>query len=446
MVTRGLPRTRKTGYKTGYRVSKNRVSTLLTDPQIRKAKAANKPYKLTDSGGLHLYVAASGSKLWRLRYEFGGKEKLLSLGRYPDLSLADARDQRREAKDILKQGKDPGVQKRSGDHAEPGQSGPTFEFVAREWHKTNEIRWTERHSHDILHSLERDIFPAIGSLSVNDITPQMVLKELRKIEKRGAVETAHRVRQRMSDVFVYAIGSGIGESDPAAIVKPTLAPIVKRSQPSVRSLSEAREVLRKIDTESARLTTKLAMRLLALTLLRPGALVKTPWQEMGDVDWDKEPTWRVPAARMKLPKEMKLDSDRDFLIPLSRQAVETIKVLRELTGQTAVLFPSARDRRKPMSDNALGFIMKRAGFFGQHVPHGWRSTFSTVMNELHPSEHRVIDMMLAHSPKGSVERAYNRAEHLGRRRELAQEWADMLFDTIPGPDTLTGLKGRWSPS
>lgn len=308
------------------------------------------------------------------------------------------------------------------------QSGiDTFEVLAREWFSLQKSTWTERHASDVIGSLERDVFPDLGGDPIKDISPPDVLEVLRKIEQRPAVETAHRVRQRMSAVFVYAIACGRGENDPAAIVQKALAPIKKGRQPAVLTIEEAREVMATVENTPAHPVTKLAMRLLMLTVVRPGTLATTPWSEFANLD-PVNPVWRIPAARMKLSLSRKDDVRYDHYVPLSKQAVETIKALATLTGKGPLVFPNARHAHKPMSENALGYLLNRAGYYQKHVPHGWRSTFSTIMNERFPADRHIIDAMLAHTSKDRVEAAYNRAMHISKREFLIQYWADKIYN------------------
>ncbi|MER9624029.1 integrase arm-type DNA-binding domain-containing protein [Mesorhizobium sp. M0222] len=397
---------------------------MLTDIAIKKAKAADKPYKMTDGGGLHLFVSTAGGKLWRFRYEIGGKEKLLSIGSYPDVSLLNARAARDEAKAIIRAGKDPGITKKLRKLSHVTSTANTFEAIGREWYELQKPQWAERHAHDVLVSLERDVFPTFGNVPIKDITAQEVLALLRIIEKRDAKETARRVRQRMSAIFVYAVASGRSENDPAAIVKGAMAPMKKGKQPAIIDLDRAREMLAKAEAEPAHPVTKLALRILALTAIRPGTLATTPWAEW-PAGFD---LWQVPAERMKMRLHHKDDEARDHLVPLSKQAVEAIEALRTISGRGPLAFPNTRHAHKPMSENAIGYLLNRAGYHHKHVPHGWRATFSSVMNERFRADKPVIDLMLAHVPKDKVEGAYNRALHLDRRRELAQLWADLILD------------------
>lgn len=399
---------------------------MLTDTAIRKAKAAEKAYRIVDAGGLHLFVTPAGGKLWRLRYKIDGKEKLLSIGPYPAISLAEARAARDAAKGELRGGHDPGILKRSRSAGREADRRNSFEAIAREWYALQLPTWTETHAYDVLRSLERDVFPSIGAVPVRDLTPATILKTLRKIEARPAVETARRVRQRMSAVFVFAIASGRGDTDPAAIVQGAMAPLIRGRQPALIDLEAARGIIQAVDAQPGQPVTKLALRILALTALRPGSLVTTRWAELPDLDVS-DPVWRVSAERMKMRLRHKSDAARDHMVPLSRQVVEAFKALHKLSGRQPHAFPNVRHAHKPMSENAIGYLLNRAGYHGQHVPHGWRATFSSIMNESFPADRLVIDLMLAHTPDNKVEGAYNRALHLERRRELAQLWADMLM-------------------
>ena len=382
---------------------------MLTDAAIRGARASAKPYKLTDGAGLYVHIMTNGSKLWRMRYEFGGKEKLLAFGRYPEVSLADARERRQLAKKVLGQGRDPALD-RLRQRLEDAQSAAnSFEAIARDWHSRQTPTWTERHASDVLISLERDVFPVIGEQPITDINVPMVLSLLRAVETRPAVETARRIRQRMSAVFVYAIASGVAAADPAAIVRGAMAPLVKGRQPAIVELDDARAVLADAEAIPAHPVTKLALRLLALSAVRPGEIRGATWHEFEQLG-TSEPLWRIPAERMKMKRE--------HIVPLSRQAVAVLQAVRPLTGRGPFVFPNARHAHRPMSENAMGYLLNRAGYHNRHVPHGWRATFSTVMNERHHQDRDIIDLILAHAPRDKTESAYNRATHMTRRREL----------------------------
>ncbi|WP_285294483.1 tyrosine-type recombinase/integrase [Aureimonas altamirensis] len=407
---------------------------MLTDAQVRKVKPADRPQKLADGGGLMLFVSPSGGKLWRFRYRFNAKQKELSLGIYPTVGLADAREARDRAKKILQEGRDPSIAKKIERAIVRDSSANTFETVAREWHELNKSSWTARHEWDVLNSLERDVFPELGNVPIRDLGPPQVLSLLRVIEGRDAKETARRIRQRMSAVFVYAIASGRADTDPAAIVRGAMAPMTKGRQPAIINLVGAREIIAKVDAQHAHPGTKLALRLLALTALRPGTLIETPWMELPQ----GVEVWTIPASRMKMRKAHKDDAARDFSLPLSEQAKDTIEALRGLSGKGPLVFPNTRHAHKPMSENAIGYLLNRSIGLHRHVPHGWRASFSSIMNERFPQDRAIIDLMLAHSPENKTEGAYNRAAHMQRRKELAQEWANLLLDgQMPIADLLT---------
>lgn len=403
---------------------------MLTEAQVKKVKSSDKAFRLVDSGGLHLFVTPAGGKLWRMRYKFHGKENTLSLGQYPDRSLVEAREARDRAKEVLKHGRDPSVVKKVSRLSVAASNATTFEPVAREWFDLQKPRWAVRHANDVIESLERDVFPDLGTLPLAEIKAPTVLAVLRKVERRGAKETARRLRQRISAVFVYAISSGRAVDDPAAVVMQAMAPIRKGRQPALVDLEAAREMLRRTEQIPAYPVTKLAIRLLALTAVRPGTLAQTPWSEFADLDPD-QPVWQIPAERMKLLLQYKDDEARSHIVPLSRQAVETIEAIRSITGKGPYVFPNGRHAHKPMSENAMGYLLNRAGYHQKHVPHGFRSTFSTIMNEKFSADRAIIDFMLGHVPKDNVEGAYNRALYLPRRVELAQIWADLIMHEAP---------------
>ncbi len=414
---------------------------MLTDAACRNAGPREKPYKLGDSSGLYLYVLPSGFKSWRWKYRFAGKEKRMVFGQYPALSLAKARQKREDASRTLRDGLDPSVSKRQRAAEQMALAGSTFETLAREWHESQKALWSKRHADLVLSNFVADVFPRIGKLPITAITTPLVLEVLKPIEARGAIETAHRVRQRISEVYARAIAAGIAVSDPAAVTKRALAKKTKGKFPAARTIKVAQAVLAKTEKQPGHPLTKLASRFLALTATRSATLRMAERQEFEDLD-GAAPIWRVPASKMKLGVERKRDDAFEFIVPLSRQAVETLKVAISFSGEDApgYIFRSIRSARRPISDSTLSKAYREAGFSGVHVPHGWRSTFSTVMNELVKSQGRgddraVIDLMLAHIPAG-VEADYNRAAYMPRRRELAQEWADLLTEGLPAPETL----------
>jgi hypothetical protein len=421
---------------------------MLTDAQIKRAKGAEKAYKLSDTGGLFLHVAPTGARSWRQKYRYGGKEKLLTHGLYPQTSLADARALRDAAKKALREGRDPSIERKQEKAARTIGASHTFEACARAWHALNSPRWTEVHKGNVLTSLERDLFPVIGSMPVKDVTEAILLDALRRVEKRGAIETASRLRQRASDIFAYAAAAGLRTGDPAAVIKSLLKPKPKATkQPAITDLDELRQMIAHIEAENASPITKLANRFVALTAVRSETQRTAKWEQFEDLD-GPSPLWRVPPSQMKLKLRLKDDEQFEHLVPLSRQAVEVIEAIRPLTGHLPYVFPNDRHAHRPMTENAVRALIIRANkesYRHRHCTHGYRSSFTTIMNEWRrregrPDDREVINLMLAHVVEDKVEGAYNRAAHMERRIELAQFWADMLLADAPAAAAL--LSGR----
>lgn len=288
---------------------------MLTDAKVRTAKPRPKPYKLFDSNRLFLLVAPGGGKLWRWNYDYDGKSKTMAFGAYPLLSLADARSKRDEAYAILCEGHDPVVAKKLKVEAAIEAGRQTFERVARQWHANARPQWARVHASDVLRSLERDVFPTIGALPIAQLTPPIVLGVLREIEARGSIETAKRVRQRISAVFTYAIAEGTCRDDPAEKLGAVLKPLRKGRQPAITDLEQLRKMIVAAEEDHARPITRLALRFLALTAVRPNELHGACWAEFEDLN-GKEPLWRIPAARMKGDQDRKEEIGGDHLVPL----------------------------------------------------------------------------------------------------------------------------------
>jgi len=426
---------------------------MLNDAKLRGAKPREKAYKLTDSHRLYLEVKPSGGKLWRWNYSYGGKQKSMNFGIYPMISLLDARTKRDEAYAVLCEGHDPAVVKKLKIQANLEAGRQTFELVARQWYENAKSQWASIHSSDIIRSLERDVFPAIGGLPITQLTPPLVMGVLREIEARGSIETAKRIRQRISAVFVYAIAEGITKDDPAEKLGGALKPLRKGKQPAITEIVPLRKMIIAAEEDHARPITRLALRFLALTAVRPSELRGASWDEFEDLN-GPAPLWRIPSARMKGDLDRKEEVDGDHLVPIAPQALAVLRALWPLTGSGELLFPSNRHTHRPISENAIGYLLNRAGYHGHHVPHGFRAAFSTIMNEWAEREgkdhdRKIIDLMLAHVPKEKVEGAYNRAAYMPRRRELAAVWADMLSEGLSDPVVLVdrpvkdvGLRSR----
>jgi integrase len=423
---------------------------MLNDAKLRAARPREKAYKLTDGHQLYLFVTPKGGKLWRMDYGFDGKRKCLSIGPYPLVSLVEAREKRDDARKILANGKDPMVVKKLRVQENIEAARMTFERVAREWHEANKPQWAKVHAAEVIRTLERDVFPRIGTLPIRDLNPPKILEVLRAIESRSAIETAKRIRQRISTIYAYAIASGLADTDPAEKVGAALQPLPKRGrQPAITDIVALRKMLTAVDNGFARPATRLALRLIALTAVRPGELRGALWEEFEDLD-GKAPLWRIPAARMKGDFDRKNELDGDHLVPLAPESVAVLKAVWKLSGQGKLVFPNNRQSYRPMSENALGYLLNRAGYHGRHVPHGFRAAFSTIMNEWakeqgRPDDREVIDLMLAHVPTNKVEGAYNRAAYMPRRRELAVTWAKMLTPGLAEPVSLTQLPCKDSP-
>ncbi len=473
----------------------------LNDAKVKAAKPKEAAYKLTDGGQLFLHVTPAGGKHWRMNYTFGknaaGKpaQKTLTIGAYPIVSLGEAREARDQAKRLLLDGRDPSVAKQLVRKARDVAIENTFQVVAERWfekrsgwslakldawiaqHGSARVRdahhwtdpnvrgWSAVHSDDVLKSLRRDAFPAIGGLPLADIDTQRVLELLHAVEQRGAIESAHRLRQRISDIFNVGMVAKLCTSDPAPVaLNKLLADKPKaKKQPSIidgtddndERLARLRELLKKCEIERTRAGTKFALRLLALTAVRPGEISGARWDEFEGLD-GPAPLWRIPAARMKGDKERKEEVGGDHLVPLSRQAIEVLDALREVSGRYELLFPSERRSHHSISENTLRALLIRAGYYQRHVPHGFRAAFSTIMNEradrawreigqpgLSP-DRAIIDLMLAHVPGNRVESAYNRAAYMPRRRELAQEWADLLIVDLDPPASQISRPVRYA--
>lgn len=391
---------------------------MLTNAAAKAAGAQARAYKLHDQGGLHLLVRTTGSKSWQLKYRWQGREKLLTLGQFPEVNVNRARIQQAEAKEQLAAGIDPGRKAAAAD---------TLEQLARLWYRANLPGWSEAHAEDVLASLERYVFPELGQRAAGSITPPQLLAAIEAIAHRGCRTSAHRVRQRLAEIFAFGRARGLVTGNPAAdLGAAMLSPPPARPHAAITSIEECRQLLAACDRDQARAETILASRFLALTAMRLAAARGMVWAE---VDLEAR-TWTVPAARMKLSRAKKGDARFDHVVPLSVAAVAVLERLRSSTSTEGadlkrLVFPG-RDGG-PIAAGAIRELYERAGFAGRHVPHGWRASFSTILNEdLGPSWRFDIDAALGHAGKGKVEAAYNRSAQLGRRRELLDRWGELL--------------------
>ncbi|WP_343611166.1 integrase arm-type DNA-binding domain-containing protein [Novosphingobium sp.] len=421
---------------------------MLTDKECRAAKGGAKPFKLADAHGLHLFVSTTSFKSWRLKYRFGGREKVLTFGPYPAVKLADAREMSAKAREMLRQGSDPGamLSVKAQKNSVAQDLSRSFEKVARDWHSVQKAQWKPRHADDVLASMETDLFPKLGSKDLSEIKTAELASLLRKVQDRGAAETAFRLLQRISAVYRFARACELVEHNPAETVADALQPVVKRKRRALLTIERAREFLIAFEAARGFPATKLASRLLALTAARPGTIRLAEAHEFEDLD-GQEPIWRVPAAKLKLKLAESQEEAFDFIIPLSWQAVETVKAAKLFAGRRKYLFPSTVHSHRAITDNSLNQAYRALpDWGGKHVPHGWRASFSTIMNERSLTmgqigDRQVIDLMLAHVQQG-VEARYNRAAYMPRRRQLAQEWADLLCVGLASLESLVDLKRR----
>lgn len=381
---------------------------MLTATKVKALKGREKPYKVGDKDGLYLDVRPNGSKYWRFRYRWKGRQKLLALGVYPDVSLAKARDRTRAARDALTDGVDPAAEKKRLKQ----RTANSFRVLAEEWHEKQRHLWTENHAERVLKSLEDNVFGELGAEPAEDITAQDLLGCLRKIENRGALETASRVLQRCNAVYRYAIASGRVTYNPAADLRGALkAPKFQHYKALDRK--ELPELLKKLDEYDGDPVTKCAVRFMMLTFVRTTELRFAQWPE---IDW-KEGIWTVPANRMKMKRE--------HLVPLSEQAIDVLEELWDLNEKREYIFASPRKPRQPISENTVLYALYRMGYHSRATGHGFRATASTILHELgfNPD---AIERQLAHVERNKVKAAYNRSEYLEERIRIMQTWADQL--------------------
>lgn len=403
----------------------------LSDTAIRKVKPAEKSQRLYDSGGLYLEVSPAGGKWWRLKYRYGGKEKRLSLGTYPDTGLADARSKRDAARRLLAGGTDPGEHRKAEKAAGEDRAANSLEVVAREWHAKQATKWVKEHADRTMLRLENDIFPWLGKRPIAEVTAKDLLGAVNRIADRGAVESAHRALQTCGQVFRYAIATGRADRNPAADLRGALPPVKQTHLAAITDPDKVGGLLRAMDAYSGSFVTKCALRLAPLVFVRPGELRNAEWTE---IDLDRA-EWNIPAAKMKMREP--------HLVPLSTQAVAILSELHALTGRGQYVFPSARSPKRPMSNNAVLSALRRMGFVKQEMSgHGFRAMARTILDETLHFRPDYIEHQLAHAVKDPNGRAYNRTAHLPERRKMMQAWADYL-DTLKAKDcTVLLLKRR----
>ncbi len=390
--------------------------TPLSDVKLRSAKPKDKDYKLTDGKGLYLLVTKTGGKLWRLDYRFAGKRKTLALGSYPEVSLTAARDKRTVAREQVASGIDPSEIVKAQKAAQGGEAD-NFEVVAREWHKKYSGSWSPSHAKTTIERIERDAFKIIGKRSVNDIKAPELLAMLRRIESRGALETAHRVRTICSQVLRYAVATGRAEQDVTVSLKGALPPYKASHLAAITDPVKVGELLRAIESFSGSFVVKSALRLAPLVIVRPGELRQAEWSEI-DLDAAE---WTIPAERMKVKGQ------GAHLVPLSTQAVAILRELEPVTCSSTYVFPSHRSNARPMSNNAINAALRRLGYNKDEMTgHGFRAMARTILDEVLQVRPEYIEHQLAHAVRDANGRAYNRTSHLKDRRDMMQLWSDYL--------------------
>ncbi|MBJ6570522.1 tyrosine-type recombinase/integrase [Enterobacter hormaechei] len=398
--------------------------------QVDTAKPKDKPYKLADGGGLYLLVNPNGARYWRLKYRVAGKEKLLALGVYPDVTLADARAKRDEAKRGIAGGIDPNEAKREEKIAREANVRNTFQEIACEWHSSKLYKWSEGYASDIMEAFNKDVFPYIGKKPIAEIKPLELLNVLRRMEGRGATEKAKKVRQRCGEVFRYAIVTGRAEYNP----EPDLTSAMQGHESSHYPFLNAPELpafFEALSRYSGSKLVVLAARLLIITGLRTGELRGATWQEI-DVD---AAVWEIPAERMKMR--------RPHIVPLSLQAQAIIMRIREMTGRYPYIFPGRNDPRKTMSEASINQVFKRIGYAGRVTGHGFRHTMSTILHEQGYNT-AWIETQLAHVDKNSIRGTYNHAQYLDGRREMLQWYADYMDALEHRENVVHGRFGKSS--
>jgi len=396
----------------------------LTDTAIRNAKPAAKPHRMFDGGGLYLEVSIQGTKLWRLKYRVGGKEKRLAFGRYPEVPLAGARKAREAARALLAQGLDPSEERKARRAAQIEGAANSFEVVSREWFSKHAPTWAASHAEKIIKRLENDVFPWVGSRPIGELGAPEILKVLRRIEGRGALDTAHRAHQNCGQIFRYAVATGRAVRDPSADLRGALPPAKHEHFASITDPLKVGELLRAIDAFQGTFVVQCALRLAPLLFVRPGELRKATW-----TDFDLETAqWQYVASKTKT----------EHIVPLASQAVAILSDLHNLTGGRDHVFPG-RDPKKPMSEAAVNAALRRMGYDTKTeiTGHGFRAMARTILEEQLNIPPAIVELQLAHAVRDPLGRAYNRTTHIAARKKMMQSWADYLDDLKQGAKVLS---------
>ncbi|CDH02651.1 tyrosine-type recombinase/integrase [Xenorhabdus bovienii] len=400
----------------------------LTARQVETVKPQDKDFKLSDGGGLYLLVKTTGSKYWRLKYRIAGKEKLLAIGTFPLITLAEARRKRDEAKKLIAEGIDPNQDKKQKKLAVQGEISNTFESIAREWYEGRKDRWSVGYREDMMDAFEKDVFPYIGHRPIAEIKPLELLDLLSIMEKRGVTDKLKKVRQRCGEVWTYAIITGRAEYNPAPDLASAFIPH-QREHYAHLSVDELPEFLRSIDKYMGSQIVRTALRMLILTGVRPGELRKAEWSE---IDLDKA-VWTIPAKKMKMR--------RTHVVPLSEQVIDLLKQIQPISGSYQYVFPSRTDYRKNISDMAINTMIRRMGYSRRATGHGFRHTMSTI---LHDQDFNTawVEKQLAHVDKNSIRGTYNHAQYLDGRREMLQWYANYMDALERGENVVHGTFGK----
>jgi integrase len=397
----------------------------LTDRKIHSTKPTEKPQRLFDERGLYLEISPAGGKWWRLKYRFGGKEKRISLGVYPEVSLKEARDRRDESRRLVADGIDPSENRKATKAASADRAANSFEVVTREWFAKYSAGWAKSHSSRVIRLFERDIFPWIGGRPIAEITAPELLTVIRRIENRGALETAHRARTNCGQVLRYAVATGRCVRDPSGDLRGALPPAKGNHFAATTDPSKLAGILRAMDGYEGNLIVRCALRLAPLVFVRPGELRAAEWK---DIDLGAA-EWRYTVTK----------TDVQHIVPLSRQAVKILRELHPLTGLGQLVFPGARTSKRPMSDNAILAAMRRMGIEKEEMTgHGFRAVARTILDEVLGFRPDFIEHQLAHAVRDPLGRAYNRTAHLPERKKMMQKWADYLDKLKAGGSATNG--------
>ena len=397
---------------------------MLTDTEIRRSKAGEKPYRLSDGRGLFLFVTPAGGKSWRWKYRFEGTEKLMVLGSYPDVPLALARDRHAEARRLLATGVDPMAQRKAAKTAEKLAVENSFRTIAGLWFDHWKAQKSAQHVDATRRRMEANIFPLLGARRITEIEAPELVAVVKAIEERGAGDLAKRAMQNVGQIFRFAIAHGYAKRNPASDIRP--ADVLKPTHKTNLARIDAKELpalLRAIEVYQGTHVTRLALKLMALTFVRTSELIGAKWSEF---DFEAA-RWDIPATRMKMKDP--------HIVPLAAQAIEVLEMLRSLTGASEWLFPGDRSESKPMSNNTILGALKRMGYKGRMTGHGFRGLASTVLHE-QGYAHEHIELQLAHAPRNAVSAAYNHALYLEPRARMMQDWADFLERTQRGGKVL----------